>query len=404
MRQLKLFLIAGEASGDRLGGELMASLKKKARAQGLRLEFCGIGGEAMMAQGLRRTAPMEGIGLIGVFEIVPHLFKLLATIKDTARAIESWRPDLVVTIDSWDFCSRVVARVKSRDHIKFAHYISPTVWAYRNGRIGQLERLYDLVLSIFPFEPKYYETSTVTCKYIGHPLIEVFSKANNAGAFRNKYRIPATTKILGVMTGSRAGEVDRLLPIFVEAINGFLNSSLLLAMTGGEEPFVVVFPAINGAIADKIKQFRSKMEFDPLVVDVSQLKASERINMLKAFDLALVKSGTSSLELTIAKVPMVVAYKINYFSNLLARYVFNLYKNLKYVSMTNIMLDKPVIEEFLQDNCTAEKIAKGLLKLLDPHYRKKQLLNYSKVVSMLSIKKYKRPSDIAAQSLLELVD
>lgn len=397
MRHLKIFLIAGEASGDRLGGELMASLKKKAAPRGLRLEFFGIGGETMIAQGLQLTTPMDGIGLIGFFEIVPHLFRLLATIKATAKSIESLRPNLVITIDSWDFCSRVVSRIKSRGNTKFAHYVSPTIWAYRKNRILQLERLYDLVLSIFPFEPKHYEESAVTCKYIGHPIVETFSRANDAASFRKKHKIAATTKILGVMAGSRAGEIERLLPTFIEAINKFLNSA-------PRDKYVIVFPAVSRAIANKIRQLRSKMEFEPIMVDISQINAKDRINMLKAFDLALVKSGTSSLELTIAKVPMVVAYKLNYFSELIARHIYKMHQKIKYISMTNIMLEKQAIEEFIQTDCTPEKIAAGLLKLLDPNYRKKQLLNYAKVVSMLSNKKYKKPSDVAAQSLLELID
>jgi lipid-A-disaccharide synthase len=428
MKNLKIFLIAGEASGDTLGSKLMSSIKKHAS-----VEFFGIGGPKMIAQGLNITSPMEGVGLIGLFEILPHLLKLISTIKSTAKSIDELKPDLVITIDSWDFCSRVVARIKSRKAIKRAHYISPTIWAYRKNRLLQIEKLYDIVLSIFPFESKYYEESNVKYKYIGHPLTETFSKANttqmelaNAGiqgkhnsskrtkltSSRNLYRwIPAfaritnggasitsNTKIIGVMVGSRNGEVDKLLPVFVEAVNKFLDQ------VKDREKFLAVFPAVNENIANKIMTFQSKMKFKAIVIDASKLLEKDRISMLRGFDLALVKSGTSSLELTFAGVPMVVAYKLNYFSNLIARHVFQLYKKLKYASMTNILMGEEVIEEFLQEKCNVQDISNGLLKLLDPNYRKKLLLKYSKVVSILSNRKQKKPSDIAAETLLELVN
>jgi lipid-A-disaccharide synthase len=390
MKKIKIFLIAGEVSGDKLGSELMISLKKQATAHEIKLEFHGIGGRRMIAEGLKLTSPMEGIGLIGFFEIVPHIFKLLSTIKSTAKIIDELKPNLVITIDSWDFCSRVVARIKSRDYMKLVHYVSPTVWAYRKNRIAQVEKLYDLVLSIFPFEPEFYVGRKVQCKFVGHPLVEGISPS----IIRDD---DSDRKTLGVMAGSRIGEIKKLLPTFIEAIHKFLSYA------ENKDKFLVVFPAVNYAISKEIKSFQPLMQFESLVLDTSKLEEQDIVSMLKQFDLALVKSGTSSLELTLAKVPMVVAYKVNYFSELIARHIFQLHKNIKYVSMTNILLDEQVIEEFLQENCNASAISNGLLQLLDPNYRKKQLLKYSKVARILANKKNKKPSDIAAKNVLKLI-
>jgi len=398
MKKKKVFLIAGEASGDKLGGGLMRSLKRQAARDQLTLDFYGVGGREMIDEGLRPVLPMQKIGLIGFLEIVPHIFRLLSAIKTAAKAVDKLNPELVVTIDSWDFCSRVIARINRRAGTKFVHYISPTVWAYRKNRIKKVEKLYDLVLSIFPFEPKCYEKRNVVCKYIGHPLAESFARqARPKVCFKKKHKISSTTKVLGVMGGSREGELKKMLPIFIDAVNKFLFR------VGESERFVVVFPAINAAATEAILALQEKMSFRPLIVNVSKIKESERINMLKSFDMALVKSGTGSLELTFAKVPMVVAYKVNCFSELIARHLFRLDKNIKYVSMTNILLDEPIIEEFLQDECCSENIAEGLLKLCNPSYRKKQLLKYSKVVGILSGKKSTSPSDVAARFALELV-
>ena len=397
MKKVKVFLIAGEVSGDKLGGKLMRSLKEQAIPLKIDLEFYGIGGREMIAEGLKLTHSMERIGLIGLFEIIPHLFRLFSIIKSTAKLIDELKPAVVITIDSWDFCSRIAARIKSRSSMKLVHYVSPTIWAYRKNRIQQIEKLYDLVLSIFPFEPKYYKKSNAACKYIGHPLTEIFSKTNKKNFFRTKYKLNHNTKILGVMAGSREGEIKKLLPIFIKAVDIF--SSQL----ENKEKFLIVFPAVNNVIAKKLASFQSQMNFKNLILDMSKIKDDDRINILKGFDLALVKSGTGSLELTLAKVPMVVAYKINYCSELIAEYIFQLHKNLKYVSMTNIMLDEQVIKECLQRNCNSRAISNGLLQLLEPNYRKKQLLNYSKIVSMLSNERNKKPSDIAAVSVLKLI-
>ena len=176
MKTIKIFLVAGEISGDRLGGRLMHSLKKQAKSLKINLEFHGIGGNQMIAEGLNLTYPMKNIGLIGLVEVLPHLIKLISIIKDTAKTIDTIKPSIVITIDSWDFSSRIVKLIKSRDAMKLVHYVSPSIWAHRPKRAIQLERFYDLLLCIFPFEPKYYRKDKVECKYIGHPLVESFAK------------------------------------------------------------------------------------------------------------------------------------------------------------------------------------------------------------------------------------
>ncbi|MCC5972319.1 MAG: lipid-A-disaccharide synthase, partial [Pararhodobacter sp.] len=205
---MRVFLIAGEPSGDNLGGALMAGLTTL--APGVR--FSGIGGPAMAAQGLTSRFPMSELSVMGLAEIAPKYFHLKRRIRETAAAIASDPPDLVITIDSPDFCLRVLALARAaKPGLRVVHYVAPTVWAWRPGRATKMARVVDHVLALLPFEPPYMKAAGMSCDFVGHPVVaEPVATDAEARAFRASHDLPADAPLLLVLPGSRRGEVERL--------------------------------------------------------------------------------------------------------------------------------------------------------------------------------------------------
>ncbi|MBU6475282.1 MAG: lipid-A-disaccharide synthase, partial [Alphaproteobacteria bacterium] len=212
---LRIFLIAGEASGDFLGASLMRALRAKC-PEGV--EFAGIGGNLMREAGLESLFPMEELSVMGLAEVLPRLFKILRRIKQTATAIAQSKPDAVVTIDSPDFCFRVVKKVKAKDAATpCIHYVAPSVWAWRPGRAKKVARFLDHILTLLPFEPPYFEAHDLAATFVGHPIVEKLSSRGDGDRFRKKYDIDAAQKILCLLPGSRMSELSRLLERFTKA-------------------------------------------------------------------------------------------------------------------------------------------------------------------------------------------
>lgn len=362
----------------------MSAVKK----QKTNVVFSGIGGPHMQKQGLKSIGNLSGV--MGFLEIILKFFHFFSLIRLLVKRAIEFQPDLVITIDSWDFCKMVVKRLrKGLQKAKFVHYVSPSVWLYRQGRIKEMKELYDLLLVIFPFETKLYEKVGMPCKYVGHPVIEDFNSSAST-TFRHKYKIPKNTKILCIMVGSRSAEIKRMLPIFITAAEKFLSKQ--------QDQFLVIFPAINATAVSLIQA--TPMTFDKLVIDTSKLDDTMRTSMFKSFHLALAKSGTTTLEMTLASVPMVVAYKTDRFSMFIAKYVFKLHKKTKYICMTNILLDELAVPEFIQEHCNPDKIVDGLQFIMNPEVRKNMLLKYKKVGKMLSHGRGSAPGIFAAKCVL----
>lgn len=384
---LKIFLIACEASGDKIAAKLMCEMKRQVKGA----VFYGMGGPQMRSMGLNLVTDKFNIGSIGFLEVITKFFEYYALLRQLAHSIKAHQPDLVITVDSWDFGSRVVSNVKDKlKHTKFIHYVSPSVWLYRAGRLNDMKRLYDLALITFPFEKSVYEKFGMPFKYVGHPLVEDFNSKIKPALFRQQYAIPNKTKILGVMTGSRPAEIKRMLGTFIIAVEGFLNLT--------EEKFVVVFPAVNKDAYDIIVS--TSTQFEKIVVDTSNIADEMRVSMFKSFHLALAKSGTTTLEMTLAKVPMVVAYKIDKFSMFVAKYIFRLHEKTKYICITNILLNDLVVPEFVQESCNPVDIANGLYAIMNAKIRKNMLLKYEKAGKMLHQSRKGKPSVIAAKAAL----
>src|SRR6056297_1934384 len=215
---MRVFLIAGEASGDKLGAALMAGLKSLES-----VEFQGVGGPLMQAEGMVSLFDMDELSVMGLAEIVPKYPHLRRRLHQTAKAVLEARPDVLITIDSPDFCLRVAKLVKAKSDIRTVHYVAPSVWAWRAGRARKMARVVDQVLALLPFEPPLMEAAGMECDFVGHPVVsEPLASDAEAAAFREKHGL-SDAPVLLVLSGSRRGEVARLAPIFGEALRPVLE-------------------------------------------------------------------------------------------------------------------------------------------------------------------------------------
>jgi lipid-A-disaccharide synthase len=341
---MKLFLIAGEASGDSLGAALMAGLK--ALAPGV--EFLGVGGPKMEAEGLESLFPMEELSVMGIMEILPKNRHLKRRIAETAARVAEVKPDALITIDSPDFCLRVARLVRAANPgQKTIHYVAPTVWAWRPGRAAKMAEVIDHVLALFPFEPPYMEAAGMTCDFVGHPVVaEQRASAAEAAAFRAAQAIGHDQPLLLCLPGSRRGEVTRLAPRFEEAI----------ARLRDREPALrVVIPTVRG-VAPLVRDFAAQWKVSPLIIE----DAAEKRAAFAAADLALAASGTVSLELAANNVPMVIAHDFNR----LTWWMMKRAALIDTVTLVNIVSETRVVPEFLGPACQPGPIATALARLL----------------------------------------
>ena len=358
--------MAGEPSGDVLGGRLMAALKY---LSGGAVRFCGIGGEAMTTQGLHSLFPMEELTLMGVLEVAPHVPGLLRRMTQTVSVIRTLQPDVVVTIDAPGFCFRVARRLKrcagTRD-IPILHYVAPSVWAWAPGRARKVARFLDHLLTLLPFEPPYFEAQGLAATCVGHPVTESNAERGDGPAFRARHGIAPDAPVLCVLPGSRVTEVSRLLPVFGDSLKRLASRF---------EGLHVVVPMVP-ALADHIESATNDW---PLPVTLLR-DEKEKFHAFAAADAALAASGTVSLELAMAGVPMAVAYRMNPLTAWLARRMVRV----KYASLVNLLLEREAIPEFLQKDCHPEALARTLETLLtDTAVREEQRAAFSGALAMI---------------------
>ncbi len=341
-------MVAGEASGDRLGGALMAGLRALATP-----EFAGIGGPMMQAQGLHSLFPMEDLSVMGLAEVLPRYLHLRRRLRETVAAALEAAPDVLITIDSPDFCLRVARQVRRRNPaIRIVHYVAPSVWAWRAGRAARMARHVDQVLALLPFEPPYMEAAGMDCDFVGHPVVaEPHPDEAALAAFRARHGIGDAPLML-VLPGSRRGEVARLAPIFGAALAPVLaarpETRLVLPTTAAMAPLV------RAALADWPAQ--------PLILSPEDPgHAAEKACAFHAADLALAASGTVSLELAHARTPMVIAYDMAP----LSRMILSRLIRVDTLTLVNLVSGTRVVPEFIGHACRAEAIAPALLRLME---------------------------------------
>lgn len=347
---MRVFIIAGEPSGDRLGGALMAGLK----ALQPDVQFDGIGGAEMQAQGLVSRFPMEELSVMGIAEILPKYRALMARINETAQTVIETAPDVMITIDSPDFSLRVAKRVKAARDIRTVHYVAPTVWVWRPKRAQKMAKVIDHVLALFPFEPPLMTLDGMVCDFVGHPVVaEPQASEAEAHAFRTAQGI-GDAPLLLVLPGSRRGEVERLGDIFGQAI----------APVRTRHPDLRVVVPAAGPVAELVLEKVRSWPVEPIVLDPREtdLDTAGQVKRaaFRAADVALAASGTVSLELAAARTPMVIAYKMNWLS-------FHIIKAMALVdtvTLVNLVSDTRVVPDFLGPDCTPEKIGAGLLEVM----------------------------------------
>ncbi len=343
---MRVFLIAGEPSGDKLGAALMRGLKELSP----RIDFDGIGGPMMQAEGLESRFPMQELSVMGIAEILPKYRALKRRIAQTAQTVIEMQPDVLITIDSPDFSFRVAKAVKSASQVRTVHYVAPTVWAWRPRRAEKISHFVDHLLALFPFEPPYFTKHGMACDFVGHPVVaEPVPSAAEVSAFRQKYGL-GDARLLLVLPGSREGEVKRLSGVFGDAVAQFVAEDTSLR---------VIVPAA-APVADFVKQAVAGWQVDALVLDPRDMShdagAAQKRAAFKAADIALAASGTVSLELAAAQTPMVVAYKMNALSYFLIRRM----ALVDTVTLVNLVADARVVPEFLGPDCEATAIANAL--------------------------------------------
>jgi len=337
-----IYIIAGEASGDLLGARVMARLKEK----NADVCFVGIGGAKMAEQGLDSLFPMEELSLMGLAEIIPHLPKLLKRIKQTIINVERQRPDMLLTIDAPGFCFRVAKKLKGKN-ITLVHYVAPSVWAWKPGRAQKVAGFLDHLLTLLPFEPPYFEKVGLATTFVGHSVVEGGADKGDGEGFRKRHNIASQATMMVMLPGSRRGEVNRLLDVFGTA--AFNLSKDHSGMT-------IVIPAF-GPLVKTIRDGIKKWPVDVLIVEGDK----EKFDAFAAADIALAASGTVALELAMARTPTVIGYKVHPLSAWLVKRLIKT----PYANLINIVLDREVVPELLQENCQPELLQQALAGLLN---------------------------------------
>ena len=340
-----IYVIAGEPSGDLLGARLMAALRE--RTGGI-VRFAGIGGEEMAREGLESRVPIAELAIMGVAEVIPRAGAILRHVRQTVADILRAAPDAVVTIDSSGFTWRVAHGLRRRgSRVPLIHYVAPMVWAWRGGRARRMARWYDHLMTLLPFEPPYFAAVGLSCSYVGHPVVESGADHGDGAAFRRRHGIADDTPLVVLLPGSRRGEVDRLLPIFKGAVE-------LLAAS---RPRLAIALPTTDTVHDHVSEAVARWPLPVMVVR----GRTEKYDAFAAGDVALAASGTVALELALARLPSVIAYRINGLTHAIVSRVVKI----PHAHLVNIVLQREAVPEFLQDECTAENLAAAVQRLIE---------------------------------------
>ena len=342
---MRAFLIAGEPSGDALGAALINGLRQLDPD----LSIAGVGGPLMAGEGLTSLFPMSELTVMGLVEVLPKYRALKRRIAETAEAALAFRPDVLITIDSPDFCLRVARRVRdAAPGIRTVHYVAPSVWAWRPGRAERMAEVIDHVLAILPFEPPLMHEAGMSCDFVGHPVVsQPRATPEEAAAFRAAHDIAPDAPLVLCLPGSRRGEVARLGGRFDEA---------LMRLRDRVPEIRVVLPTVPG-VADMVGTMAKRWPSAPVVVE----DAAEKRAAFAAADLALAASGTVSLELAANAVPMVIGYDMAPLSRMLVGWLLKT----DTVTLVNLVSETRAVPEFLGRRCQPGPMAAALVGLLD---------------------------------------
>lgn len=380
---LKVYLIAGEPSGDLLGSRLMRALRRKTAGN---VAFFGLGGDTMEAEGLKPLFDISDLAIMGLIEVIPSIPKVLRHIKETVADILRVQPDIVITIDSWSFSARVHQKLRQlKTGIPQLHYVAPQVWAWKKKRAKTMYKYIDALMTLLPQEPKYFTPYHLETVFVGHPVIESEVLQADGNEFRRQYQIPDNKKIITILPGSRHNEVGRLLPVFAEAARQLLAQN---------PDFYFVIPTVR-TVASHVKAEAAKLNLPLLVVESQQ----DRYNAFRASSAAIAASGTVALELAICHIPHIIGYKVSP----LTAFIAGKFLKIQFVNLSNIMLGREVVPELLQEQCIAGNIVRYINELLSHgELYHRQMDGFDKVKALLSNGE-QTPSDNAADFILDLI-
>ena len=335
-------LVAGEVSGDILGAGLIRALKVKYP----NARFVGIAGERMIAEGCETLVDMEEIAVMGLAEIVKHLPRLLKIRKMVVEIMSAQKPDIFIGIDAPEFNLYVEDKLKAQG-IKTVHYVSPSVWAWRQKRIYKIARATDLVLAFLPFEKAFYDRFNVPCRFVGHTMADSIPLKPDRHEACNVLNIDEKQRYMAILVGSRSTEVELL-------SEPFLQTALRLKEKFPDLKFLV--PLINQKRRQQFEQFKARLAPD---LDMILLDGNARQAMIAA-EVTLLASGTAALECMLCKSPMVVGYRMKPLTYFLAKHLVKT----PYISLPNLLADEMLVPEMIQEDCTAEKLIEKLAPYL----------------------------------------
>ncbi|MFL1781117.1 Lipid-A-disaccharide synthase [Candidatus Hepatincolaceae symbiont of Richtersius coronifer] len=390
-----IYLIVGENSGDLSASKIMERLKIRLP----NVKFMGIGGPLMEKQGLNSLFPMAEIAIMGLLEVIPKIFKIKKLIQATVDNIKEIKPNLIITVDSLGFNKRVAIKVKKENlNIPLVHFIAPSVWAWKPKRAKVMAGIYDYLLCLFAMEIPYFEKEGLPTFFVGHPIIESGADKGEAKNFLDKY-LPQDVnnlknknylektdkKYLLLMPGSRTTEVSRLLPIFVQSV----------------EAIKINFPNLK-IILPTVPHLKNYLDNYISLNNLNYLVVTEQADKYDAFQLAslaIVASGTVTLELALAKVPTIVAYRVNPITSFIARFLIKI----KYASIINIIANKEIIKEYIQRNCKVKNIAdKAISMLKNPTQYQTDSSEILRILQEMGYENFS-PSDKAARVIQNIL-
>lgn len=380
MKSKKIFIIAGEVSGDILGADLMKSIISKDKS----VKFYGIGGEEMQKiNGFKSLFNIKDIAVMGIFEVLKHLCIIKKRIKETINQITKIKPDLIITIDSPGFNMRIVKQIKKQfPNIKTLHYVAPQVWAWKEKRAKKVASLYDYLICFFDFEIPYFTKYGLKTFAVGHTAIKNVN--GNSERFLKTYKLSKNDNVITMLPGSRVQIAKRLLPIYKEVVEKLYkqvkNLKVVMPTTSTSHNFIINEVA--------------KWNIKPLIITTKQ----DRYDAFVASKAVLSISGTAVLEIAVAKTPVIVAYKLSPLSYMIAKRLVKI----KNVSLPNIIMGEQIVPEFIQERCNATLLSKELKKIItNKQYRDGMVKNLEEMNKKITQKK--APSDMASDIILKIL-
>ena len=370
----KIFILTGEPSGDRLAAKVISKLKTKDP----KISYLCLGGEELKSLGINSISDLNQVTYLGFTRVLLNIFKIKKKINETAAKILEFNPDILFSVDSPDFTLRVVEKVKKNSpKTKTIHFVAPQVWVWREGRVKKIKKFIDHILLLFKFEKKYWEKESVSCQFVGHPLLENDKEAK----IEINQVFKKNTAIISVFPGSRESELKVLTPILLEFIK---------LMNVKYEDFLYVFHSTRSQRSN-LEKMINKSQINNIEI-ISDEKIKDHI--LKKSIFAVSKSGTISLEICKRKIPSIIIYKMNFLNFLIVKILVKI----KYANILNIAANQMIIPELLQSKCNPREIFKLVSSFLDDQNKiKKQISNTEKVLDGFRTKNL--PTELAADSL-----